>query len=86
VGFPQALIFVDFGEYAQPGGGVIAAVPRIFMQAKGLNGAGKRKEDNGGGEEGPEVEMNLPNGLRHRCCCNDPDGMQGWSGRRSIRR
>jgi hypothetical protein len=51
-----------------------------------LNGAGKRKEDNGGGEEGPEVEMNLPNGLRHRCCCNDPDGMQGWSGRRSIRR
>jgi len=63
MGFIQALVFVDFGENAQPGRGVITAVPRIFMQAKGLYGAGKRKEDNGGGEEGAEVEMNLPNGF-----------------------
>lgn len=63
MGFIQTLIFVDFGEDAQPGRGVITAVPRIFMQAKGLHGAGKRKEGNGGGEEGAEVEMDLPDGF-----------------------
>jgi len=39
------------------------------MQAKGLYGAGKLKEYkeyNGGGEEGLQVEMDLPNSLYHR--------------------
>lgn len=66
MGLLHTLVFADFGKHAQPAGGVIAAVPCIFMRAKGLHGTGKRKKDNGGGEEGSKVELNSPNNFHRR--------------------
>jgi len=51
------LFFVDLSQQDRPGRRFVAAASGGFVEAEGLEGSGKRKEEQGWGDEDANVEM-----------------------------